>query len=195
MFVYSRSQFRNLLDFDTNRKEIELTSLLDVGAGDGSVTERMSNLFRHVYVTEMSPIMRWRLSTRGFTVLDTNQWGNETFDVITCLNVLDRCQKPLSLLKQIRQHLKPNGRLILSVVLPLRQYFEYNDNHYPDEYLRIEGDQPEKQINYLLIHILQPLGYRLKKFTRLPYLCEGDLEKSYYFLSDYLFVLEINHVS
>jgi hypothetical protein len=192
MFVYSTNQFKTLLDLES-QNESPFTTLLDIGAGDGSVTERMSSLFKNVYVTELSPTMQWRLSTYGYTVLDTDHWGNVTFDVITCLNVLDRCEKPLTLLKQIRNYLNPeNGRLIISLVLPFKPYFEYNHHHHPNESLEIEGDLPEEQINSLLLKIFQPMGFQLKKFTRLPYLCEGDIERSYYFLFDYLFVFEMS---
>lgn len=195
MFVFSTSQFRTLIDFDEKISSKRKT-LLDIGAADGSVTDRMSNLFENVYVTEMSSTMRWRLKNKGFTVLDVDHWANKTFDVITCLNVLDRCRKPLSLLKKIREHLHPeHGRLVIGLVLPVKQYFEYNDNHRPDESLRIHGDYPEEQINDLLTRIFRPLGFQLKKFTRLPYLCEGDLERSYYFLFDYLFVFEMTSKS
>ena len=187
MFVYSTSQFKTLLN-----EQSSFDTLLDIGAGDGSVTERMSSLFNKVYVTEFSSTMQWRLSSYGYTVLDKDHWANLTFDVITCLNVLDRCDKPLTLLKQIRDHLKPKtGLLILSLVLPFKPYFEYNTNHQPNESLSIEGELPEEQINSLLLNIFQPLGFHLKKLTRLPYLSEGDVETSYYFLFDYLFVLEI----
>ena len=105
-------------------------------------------------------------------------------------------KKPLSLLKKIREHLHPeHGRLVIGLVLPVKQYFEYNDNHRPDESLHIHGDSPEKQINDLLTNIFRPLAFQLKKFTRLPYLCEGDLERSYYFLFDYLFVFEMTSKS
>jgi len=99
MFVYSTAQFKTLLDIDHNQQS-QLSSLLDIGAGDGSVTKRMASLFKKVYTTEMSSIMQWRLSSYGYTILDTDQWRDLKFDVITCLNVLDRCEKPLSLLKK-----------------------------------------------------------------------------------------------
>ena len=188
MFVYSSSQFQTLLDFES-----PLSTLLDIGAADGSVTKRMSSLFKKVYVTELSPTMQWRLATLGYTVLDSNHWGDLKFDVITCLNVLDRCEKPLTLLKQIHNHLTPQtGRLILSLVLPFKPYFEYNKNHRPNEFLQIHGHTPEEQINDLISNIFQPLGFQLKKLTRLPYLSEGDIERSYYFLFDYLFVFEMS---
>ena len=190
MFVYSTAQFKTLLDINDTEPS-PLSSLLDIGAGDGSVTERMAGLFDQVYATEMSAIMQWRLSSFGYTVLDKEQWGELKFDVITCLNVLDRCEKPLSLLKNIREHLNPDrGRLIITLVLPFKPYVEYNEDHHPEESIRIKSRQPEEQINEFIVHVFQPLGFRVKKLSRLPYLCEGDMERSYYFLSDYVFVLE-----
>ncbi|CAF2045488.1 unnamed protein product [Rotaria magnacalcarata] len=192
MFVYSTNQFKTLLGLDNN-SQFKFKSLLDIGAGDGSVTRRMASLFEKVYATEMSKVMQWSLSTCGYEVLDIDQWGDIKFDVITCLNVLDRCEKPLSLLKNIREHTNPNhGRVIMSLVLPFKPYFEYSKDHLPDESIHIEGRLPEEQINEIVSNIFQPLGFRVKKITRLPYLCEGDMERSYYFLSDYIFVLEIN---
>jgi cyclopropane fatty-acyl-phospholipid synthase-like methyltransferase len=191
MFVYSTAQFQTLLDLDHNQQS-QLTSLLDIGAGDGCITERMASLFQKVYATEMSTIMQWRLSSCGYTILDTEQWGDNKFDVITCLNVLDRCEKPLSLLKNIREHLNSDhGRVIISLVLPFKPYFEYNNDHNPNESIHIKGRLPEEQINEFISNVFQPLGFRLRKLSRLPYLCEGDMERSYYFLSDYIFVLEV----
>lgn len=192
MFVYSTEQFHTLLDVHSTNPS-PYTTLLDIGAGDGSVTARMSNLFQKIYVTELSPSMQWRLTRSGYTVLDVEQWGDKKFDVITCLNVLDRCEKPLTLLKTIRDHLNPSiGRVILSLVLPFRPFFEYSSTHHPIESLPIIGQHPEEQINSLITHLFQPLGFHLLKFTRLPYLCEGDLERSYYFLSSYIFILEMS---
>lgn len=47
------------------------------------------------------------------------------FDVIACLNLLDRCDKPLTLLSDIKETLHPEtGRLIVAVVLPFRPLVE-----------------------------------------------------------------------
>lgn len=192
MFVYSTGQFKTLLDID-NDSEFQFDSLLDIGAGDGSVTKRMAGLFKNIYATEISKVMQWSLSNYGYQVIDIDQWGDSKFDVITCLNVLDRCEKPLSLLKNIRDHVNPNhGRVIIGLVLPFKPYFEYSKDHHPNESICIKGRLPEEQINEFVLDIFQPLGFRVKKITRLPYLCEGDMERSYYFLSDYIFVLEID---
>ncbi|CAH8647671.1 unnamed protein product [Heterobilharzia americana] len=133
MFVFSSSQFLRLLDV---RDDFKSDSLLDLGAGDGNVTMKMAPYFNSVYVTEISPVMRWRLSKHGFIILDVDSWeitDNEYstpqvpshFDVISCLNLLDRCTAPITLLKRVGQALKPTtGVLILGIVLPLKQYVE-----------------------------------------------------------------------
>ncbi|CAF0769143.1 unnamed protein product [Didymodactylos carnosus] len=193
MFVYSTEQFSSLLDIISNSETKKFQSLLDIGASDGTVTSQMEPLFNQIYVTEMSSTMQWRLKQRGYTVLDTDNWQDLKFDVITLLNVLDRCEKPLTLLKNIREHLnETNGRLIVSIVLLFQQYFEYKNDHRPSEQLIIDGNTPEEQINSFILNVFQPSGFKCIKVTKLPYLCEGDLERSYYYLPDYIFVLEID---
>ena len=63
MFVFSNAQFQNLMGVDGTWKA---RRLLDLGAGDGKVTSVMKQHFDEVHVTEQSPSMRWRLSSRGF---------------------------------------------------------------------------------------------------------------------------------
>jgi len=46
------------------------------------------------------------------------------FDVITCLNLLDRCDKPLSLLRELKASLSPGGRVVVALVLPFNPYVE-----------------------------------------------------------------------
>jgi 16S rRNA A1518/A1519 N6-dimethyltransferase RsmA/KsgA/DIM1 with predicted DNA glycosylase/AP lyase activity len=63
MFVFSKAQFSTLLRIDINNKR---KRLLDLGAGDGKVTDKMAPYFEDVYVTEQSPSMRWRLQWKGY---------------------------------------------------------------------------------------------------------------------------------
>ena len=44
----------------------KLESLLDVGAGDGCVTEKLSPFFKSITATEVSRPMVYRLRSRGF---------------------------------------------------------------------------------------------------------------------------------
>lgn len=60
-------------------------------------------------------------------VLDVDQWSvGRQYDVISCLNLLDRCDNPLNILAMIRSALRPDsGRLVLALVLPFNPYVEF----------------------------------------------------------------------
>ena len=63
-----------------------------------------------------------------FSVLDIDEWssGERSYDVISCLNLLDRCDKPATLLRNIHKSLTPGtGRLILALVIPFKPYVEF----------------------------------------------------------------------
>lgn len=59
-------------------------------------------------------------------VLEIDKWHKQSnsYDIISCLNVLDRCDCPLSMLKQFRENLREGGLLILAVVLPFQPFVE-----------------------------------------------------------------------
>ncbi len=161
---------------------------------------------------------------------DSNSNRYLKFDVISCLNLLDRCDKPYTLLKQIKNAIVQNGLLVVALVLPFNPFVEYNKDNKPlenlldrqsfaNEYL-LENlyrknltEQPEQcilsknnsnerfecakkmnrtnyQISYLIENVFRPIGFELVKFSRVPYLCEGNLLQSYYFMNDYIFVFK-----
>ncbi|CAH8583231.1 unnamed protein product [Schistosoma turkestanicum] len=196
MFVFSSAQFLRLLDVDNDYKT---NSLLDLGAGDGNVTLKMAPYFKDIFVTEISPVMRWRLTKHGFTILDVDSWDKMNapevpthFDVISCLNLLDRCTAPITLLKRIHKALKPTtGVLILGIVLPLKQYVETTRDQRPTEVLDINDSELwEIQLSSLIKNILTPANFHVVRWTRLPYLCEGDFSKSFYYLNEIVLVLQ-----
>uniref|UniRef100_A0A8C3I2B4 Methyltransferase 9, His-X-His N1(pi)-histidine n=1 Tax=Chrysemys picta bellii TaxID=8478 RepID=A0A8C3I2B4_CHRPI len=124
MFVFSSEQFQRLLKINPEWKSHRL---LDLGAGDGEVTKVMSPHFEEIYATELSETMIWQLQKKKYRVLGINEWQNTGFqyDVISCLNLLDRCDQPLTVLKDIRSVLEPTrGRVILALVLPFHPYVE-----------------------------------------------------------------------
>ncbi|XP_023792502.1 methyltransferase-like protein 9 isoform X4 [Cyanistes caeruleus] len=124
MFVFSPEQFQRLLKINPEWKSHRL---LDLGAGDGEVTKVMSPHFEEIYATELSETMIWQLQKKKYRVLGVNEWQNTGFqyDVISCLNLLDRCDQPLTVLKDIRSVLEPTrGRVILALVLPFHPYVE-----------------------------------------------------------------------
>ena len=61
-------------------------------------------------------------------VLEVDSWddGNITYDVISCLNLLDRCDKPVSMLHAMRRVLRPGtGRVLVALVIPFKPYVEF----------------------------------------------------------------------
>ncbi|XP_040922611.1 methyltransferase-like protein 9 isoform X1 [Toxotes jaculatrix] len=190
MFVFSAEQFQKLLQISP---EWRAERLLDLGAGDGGVTEVMGSHFREVYATEVSLPMKWHLQRRNYKVLGIDEWQQTGFqyDVISCLNLLDRCDDPLHLLRDIRRSLVPNtGRLILAAVLPFQPYVEVGGQwQRPKEHLKIKGKTWEEQVTNLSSEVFRRAGFEVEAVTRVPYLCEGDMYNDYYVLDDAVFVL------
>ncbi|XP_060592836.1 protein-L-histidine N-pros-methyltransferase-like [Ruditapes philippinarum] len=192
MFVFSRQQFMQLMDIDVDWKG---ENLLDLGAGDGEVTKMMAPYFHQTYATETSKPMVRRLTDKGYGVLDVDSWddGSLTFDLVACLNLLDRCDKPLSILHSIKKVLKPGGRVIVAAVLPFKPYVEFGpSDNMPTEEIMVMGRTFEEQSTSFVKDVFEPAGFELVKFSRVPYLCEGDLESSFYVLHDALFVLKLS---
>lgn len=127
------------------------------------------------------------------------KWHQEAgpFDVILCLNLLDRCDKPNTLLRRLKSTMSPGGRLIVAIVLPFSPYVEVGErnDHKPSEYLPIKGNGLEGQIASLIDRVFSPLGLKCLAWSKLPYLCEGDLGQAFYFLDDVVFVLEAEEVT
>ncbi|XP_072337601.1 protein-L-histidine N-pros-methyltransferase isoform X2 [Scyliorhinus torazame] len=191
MFVFSEEQFLRLLRVAPDWRA---TRVLDLGAGDGEVTKIISRHFEEVYVTEVSPTMKWQLKKKQYRVLGIDEWQDTGFryDMISCLNLLDRCDRPLSLLKDIRNALEPSkGRLILAMVLPFQPYVENGGKwERPSEYLEVTGETWEEQVASFSNDVFSKVGFAIESFTRLPYLCEGDLHNDHYVLDDVVFILK-----
>ncbi|XP_062382712.1 methyltransferase-like protein 9 [Sardina pilchardus] len=191
MFVFSGDQFRRLLGI---RPDWKADRLLDLGAGDGGVTDVMGSHFREIYATEVSTPMKWQLQKKSYKLLEIDEWQNTGFqyDVISCLNLLDRCEQPLDLLRDIKKALVPgSGRVILAAVVPFQPYLEIGGRwQRPKQHLKIKGKTWEEQVTNLSIEVFSKVGLEVEAVTRLPYLCEGDMYKDYYVLDDAVFVLK-----
>lgn len=121
MFVLSPLQTKMLLP------ERPFEDIIDLGAGDGAVSERLAlaldKSHNKVSVTEVNRQMIYRLSKRGFTIADAETWYlNKNFDLISMLNLLDRCESPISMLDQSRSTMRDeNSRLLIASVFPFRR--------------------------------------------------------------------------
>jgi len=174
--------------------------LLDIGAGDGNVTRRLKPLFEKVITTEVSAPMIPRLQARGFAALNVSDLSSEEireygqFDVISLLNVLDRCDKPLTLLHQIKSLLKPDtGLLFLAVVLPFRPFVESGTAQLPpSEKLGLSFNARfEFAVNEIVEKVFILAGFKVVRWSRVPYISHSFNSSDYPYctLDDALFVL------
>mmetsp|Transcript_8360 Transcript_8360/g.52127 ORF Transcript_8360/g.52127 Transcript_8360/m.52127 type:complete len:325 (+) Transcript_8360:5334-6308(+) len=210
MHLVSHEQAMKLLQVE--RKRCARGCLLDVGAGDGGITEAFAPLFQHTVVVETSRAMVRRLRAKPYVVLvrDVNETKpladvrrraveagvplreGKWFDAILLLNVLDRCDEPESMLASIRNLLHPTrGKLVLAVVLPFRPFVEDGTRkRIPKEKLPLPVNCTwEEGVHLMVERVLVPAGYAVLSVSRAPYLCEGDLHHPVYSLDDAIFVL------
>jgi len=109
----------------------------------------------------------------------------------------------------------PDGRIVVALVLPYRPFDEFSeypvDRHtrwtttrlvspiarpaagsaVPERRLPIAGETFEQQACSAVRDVFEPAGFNVLCWTKLPYLCEGDLSQDYYWLHDAVFVLSV----
>ncbi|KAH7719591.1 DREV methyltransferase [Aphelenchoides avenae] len=198
MFVFSHDQLKGFLGLPDDWSPID-KAVLDLGAGDGGVTSVMGQFYNDVYATETSGVMDWRLRQRGFTTLAVDKWvsHNRRFHLISALNLLDRHFSPKQLLAELHQTASQSNCLVLlAIVLPVKQYVEFNlkeNSNRADAAINVTGRTFEEQVVSLTEETFRPAGFDVVRWTKLPYLCEGDFnrasQRAYYKLDDAVFLL------
>jgi SAM-dependent methyltransferase len=194
MHLLCTSHWRRLLGSDARGR------LLDVGAGSGDVTAALAPLFEEVYTLELSWGMARKLRRRGFRVerrdiAETGPPGGD-FDVVACLNVLDRAPRPRSLLKAAARATSAAGRLVIALALPYRPFFYAGpDTPEPAERLRCEGTCFEEQVSAFVHGEVLPLGFEIERWARAPYLSAGDRDRELYELDDAILVCRPAHAA
>jgi SAM-dependent methyltransferase len=167
--------------------------LLDVGAGRGDVTRTLSPLADVTVTSETSRLMARRLRAEGFACVEAdlalNAVPDPGYDVVTCLNVIDRCAKPRSLLSNLARALAPGGRLVLATPLPFDPFvYDGPASMAPSEMLDISNDGWEQSVASLAEKVLYPLGLVVESVSRVPYICRGDADRPVYVLDDAVLV-------
>uniref|UniRef100_A0A1I7YX74 Methyltransferase-like protein 9 n=1 Tax=Steinernema glaseri TaxID=37863 RepID=A0A1I7YX74_9BILA len=194
MFLFSREQMKDFLDIPDDWIKAD-KMILDLGAGDGGVTSVLNEFYAKVHVTEMSKVMQWRLQQKGFTVIPADTWANthHKYNLVTALNLLDRHFNPSLLLSELhKKTTESNCLLMIAVVLPVRQYVEFNPSSRStraDSAIGVKGRTFEEHANSLVKDVFEPAGFELVRWTRVPYLCEGDINRAFYKLDDAVFLL------
>ncbi|XP_042221506.1 protein-L-histidine N-pros-methyltransferase-like, partial [Homarus americanus] len=113
--------------------------------------------------------------------------GDEQYDVVTCLNLLDRYDTGPS--SRISASCRRTQGPCCGSRPPFSPYVEIGTiDNMPSEELGVTGTAIEEQVNSLATDVFPSLGYKLERWSRLPYLCEGDLDQAFYWLSDVVMV-------
>ena len=169
--------------------------LLDVGAGSGKVTRTLLPCAQQVTATELSAPMARSLRRAGIECheldLAEQPLPGRSFELVSCLNVLDRTARPRRLLERLVALLEPGGRLLIALALPYRPFY-YVGASTPDPLERLSCDAPswEGALNRLIEEELEPLGLELLSLSRAPYLSFGDAARGLYELDDAILVLK-----
>lgn len=186
LHLLSTDQWRSLLGDDAGRR------LLDVGAACGDVTSRLAPLFDSVTVTEVNRPMARRLRRQGRDThrldITRSDVPGGPFDVVTALNVLDRCSHPVSLLHRLVATTVPGGLVVVSMPLPHRAVW-YDGPRLvdPHERLPITGEDFEAGCRSLA-DVVEHAGTTIVALARAPYLSGGDRRRALYTLDDAIVV-------
>ena len=149
LYVASTEQFQALLP-EINVSLVDASQVIqvvDVGSGSGTETAKLAealelsisinpppattkNPLQHVNVTcfESAASLRHQLRSRGFTVADSlEEIADNSIHVGALLNVLDRCDNPIDLVRAMLQKLRQatseqydGGYLMIGIVMPFK---------------------------------------------------------------------------
>ncbi|KIH47986.1 DREV methyltransferase [Ancylostoma duodenale] len=139
--------------------------------------------------------MQWRLRQQNFLEEDVEKWSSTSrrYNLISALNLLDRHYNPRKLLSDLHDlALHSKCYVLMAVVLPVHQYVEFRPSSADSRSnarLKVSGNSFEQHASSLVENEFISAGFEVVKWTKLPYLCEGDLNKPYYLLDDALFLL------
>ena len=193
----------------------QFASAVDIGAGDGSVAERLLlPIAEHITCTETARRMvdriKAKLPAERCTALNVDlsedkyesnappglEYGGH--DLAILLNVLDRTNKPSTLLRRTAALLKPGGRLVVSVPLPFHgAHYSGSAVRVPAERLRVARpgtllplaqEDPQGAATdwchdaaWMLTEVLGPnVPLQVRAYSRVPYISWGDVGTPYY---------------
>jgi SAM-dependent methyltransferase len=192
MHLLSMKQWRSLVGADLKAG----ARLLDVGAGAGYVTDYARPLFEHITCSETSKQLARRLRARGFEVIEADLATAEhtprtEYDVISCLNVLDRTSYPRRLLGHLRSRCTQSTRLVVAMPLPVSAHVHVGGATIsPVERLPADAPTWEASVVALSRELFLPSGLSIVRIARAPYFSRGDRHAALYVLDDAIWVLQ-----
>ncbi|KAJ9455248.1 DREV methyltransferase [Diplonema papillatum] len=152
---------------------------LDVGTGKGDLALRYKHLFETVVATEVSAALCRRLKHLGFRVFQTPTVelpaSEQRFDCVLCLNTLDRCPNPHSLLKNMRAVATIGSPVVIAVPLPFYHLDFFTKSSMAG--LSLEGDNTfEGSASAVADELLLPVGLKPVALYRAPYMSSGPYD-------------------
>jgi len=126
-------------------EEIYPRTILDVGAGTTALPHLMRNCGFLVTATDnIHDYWPSGMNNRHYHVINddiTDTRLSDTFDLITCISVLEHIQKPDDAIRNMFSLLKPNGHLVLT--------FPYNEKSYVRNVYELPGSSYGKGAPYI----------------------------------------------
>ncbi len=160
--------------------------MLDIGAGDGHVTNQFKEIVKgQITCTEAAPKMIKVLKSQGF---NTTTDISGKYDLVSCLNVLDRCDKPISILESMRA--VDAKCYIIAIVLPYKGFYHDNTKKLPQLETLIDTYKNWEESVNVLVSGFKDLGFSVEKISRVPYLSEGNYYQKIYSLDTAVFILK-----
>eukprot|EP00948_MAST-09A_sp_MAST-9A-sp1_P003467 g3467.t1 len=217
----SYNQFTTDRDLNSaKRLKPVFKNALDIGAGCGDTTDSLAPLFETVHALETSFMMQRTLASKGYYPPPSATESSSGYNVVFLLNVLDRCEDPVSLLKYARSMLKKRntfdrdggGKLVIGSVLPYHPFVETRYGSFfgllktqmtPKTCLFRESAKQngskrlgiaKSRCMYCNIQdfadMLETFGLEIERWSRLPYFSTGDYYAPWYLLDQFIFVLK-----
>jgi SAM-dependent methyltransferase len=152
-------------------------TLLDVPAGAGAFAQQARRLG---YAVTCGDIDCSRFAAEGLQCkrVDLNQpwpYGNESFDVVACIEAIEHLENPWLLVREAKRVLKGGGVLLVTTpnVLSIKSRVSYLFNGYPNYFyfgvVRVSDSQEELPIDHInpvgfleLRHILARNGFHIE---------------------------------
>ena len=112
-----------------------------------------------------------------------------SFDVVACFNVLDRCDNPYLLMSELRKCVKPDGLVVLAVVMPYYSIVDVGTKGAKEASNALKGipgrgdkapNRFERCVNAIVTHVFEKAGFDLVSLSRVPYLSHGDNRRGLY---------------
>lgn len=93
--------------------------ILDIGCGDGTLYSYIKDKFRKIYGAEIADEAAHLAQKQGMfpSIMDVNMslsYKDNTFDAISCLEVIEHLLNPCHLLSEMYRLLRPGGQLVLT---------------------------------------------------------------------------------